>query len=174
MEKQKIVVGGGCFWCLEACFRYITEMDEVTPGYMGGTLENPTYEQVCSGTTGHAEVVQVTFDPARISLEAVLTIFWSAHDPTQLNRQGNDIGTQYRSVVFYANKEQKESVEQHIDFLEENEAYPEMIVTELTPVQTFYPAEIEHHNYFEKHPEKAYCQHVIAPKVNRIKRIFGE
>jgi len=166
--------GAGCFWCIEACFLGINGITSVKPGYAGGHTQNPTYEQVCTGTTGHAEVAQITYDPAVISYEKLLEMFWFAHDPTQLNRQGNDIGTQYRSVVFYHNEEQRMLAEKYKQRLEESKLYPNSIVTLIEPINNYFEAEAYHHNYFELNPQNQYCQMVVKPKVEKFKKVFAQ
>lgn len=164
--------GAGCFWCIEACFLGVTGIVDVTPGYMGGQTTNPTYEEICTGTTGHAEVAQVTFDPNVIPYEQLLKLFWFVHDPTQLNRQGNDIGTQYRSVIFYHNDEQREIAENQKHALDNAGMYPKPIVTQIAPVEKFYEAEEYHKNYMERNPENPYCQFVVRPKLEKFNAIF--
>ena len=176
-NKKETVVetayfGGGCFWCIEAIFRKIKGVTEATPGYAGGNKENPTYEEVSSGKTGHAEVVKVEFDPTIVSFEELLTVFFYSHNPGTLNQQGSDIGKQYRSVVFYANKKQKTVAEKFVARLRDEKAYDKPIVTEIRPLEAFYKAENYHQKYFEKNPDKAYCQIVIAPKIEKIKKTF--
>ena len=170
--KEVATLGGGCFWCTEAVFNELKGVEQVEPGYSGGSLPNPTYEQVCSGTTGHAEVVQVTFDPKVISYKDILDVFFAIHDPTTLNRQGNDVGTQYRSVIFYHNEEQKVTAEKIIEELTEAKTWDAPIVTQVEPFKVFYQAEEYHKNYFKRHPEQAYCQVVIAPKVAKFRKLF--
>jgi peptide-methionine (S)-S-oxide reductase len=169
---QIATFGGGCFWCTEAIFKQVKGVEKVIPGYSGGHVPNPTYEQVCSGTTNHAEVVQITFDPQIISYQTLVEIFMATHDPTSLNRQGNDIGTQYRSVIFYHNEEQKKIAQKVIQTLEAKKLYEKPIVTALEPFRAFYPAEEYHHNYFERNPNQPYCQFVIAPKVAKFREKF--
>lgn len=164
--------GAGCFWCIEACFLGVTGIVVVTPGYMGGQTTNPTYEEICTGTTGHAEVAQVTFDPNVIPYDQLLKLFWFVHDPTQLNRQGNDIGTQYRSVIFYHNDDQKEIAENQKHVLDDAGMYPKPIVTQIVPVETFYEAEEYHKNYMERNPENPYCQFVVRPKLEKFNALF--
>jgi len=163
-------LGGGCFWCTEAVFSLVRGVEKVESGYSGGTIEYPTYEQVSTGTTGHAEVVQISFNPEVISFREILEIFFSSHDPTTLNRQGNDVGTQYRSVVFYHNDQQKKEAEQTIKELTESKTYEAPIVTKVEPFKEFYKAEEYHQNYFKRHPEKAYCQLVIEPKIEKLQK----
>jgi methionine-S-sulfoxide reductase len=164
-NTESIILGGGCFWCLEAAFLAVPGVVEVVSGYTGGVTANPTYEDICKGNTGHAEVVQVTFDTSVISLEEILAIFWKLHDPTSLNKQGNDVGTQYRSSIFYTSNEQRDAIQIQIAFLEEHHIYSKPIVTQVEQLITFYPAEEYHQNYFEKNPHQGYCQFVIAPKL---------
>jgi peptide-methionine (S)-S-oxide reductase len=165
-------LGGGCFWCTEAVFTDLQGVLSVEPGYAGGTVPRPTYEAVCTGTTGHAEVIQVTFDPRVLSFHDLLTVFFTVHDPTTRNRQGNDVGTQYRSVVFYRNAVQKATAEAVVRELEAEHLYRKPFVTEVVPFDAFYPAEEYHRNYFARNPERAYCQLVIAPKVAKFRSKF--
>ena len=160
---ESIVLGGGCFWCVEGAIKGLRGVIDVIPGYSGGHVENPTYEQVCGKRTGHAEVVKVTFDPSSIDRIAILEVFFTCHDPTQLNRQGNDIGPQYRSAVFYSNEGQREDTIQVIETLAD--AFDEDIVTEVSPLENFYNAESYHHDYFENNPSNPYCMMVVAPKI---------
>jgi peptide-methionine (S)-S-oxide reductase len=170
--REVATLGGGCFWCTEAVFSRLKGVEKVVPGYSGGSMQNPTYEQVSTGTTGHAEVAQITFDPNMISFKEMVEIFFATHDPTTLNRQGPDVGTQYRSVIFYHTEEQRETAEKVIEKLKEAETYSAPIVTQVEPFKTFYEAEDYHKDYFKKHPEKAYCQLVIAPKIDKLKKLF--
>jgi peptide-methionine (S)-S-oxide reductase len=172
-DLQKATFGAGCFWCTEAVFLSVKGVKKVESGYSGGKVKNPTYEAVCTGLTGHAEVTQITFDPAVVSYESMLEIFWNTHDPTTLNRQGADHGTQYRSVVFYHNDEQKKIAEQYKQQLEASHVYKNPIVTEISPLTTFYVAEDYHQNYFALNPEQQYCQYVIRPKVEKFKKQFS-
>jgi peptide-methionine (S)-S-oxide reductase len=158
----------GCFWCSEAVFKRIKGVKSVISGYSGGTTKNPTYDQVCSGETGHTESIQIEFDPSVISFEKLLDIFWHTHDPTTLNRQGNDVGTQYRSVIFYHNQNQKEIAEKSKNELEKSSVYKNPIVTEINRFNTFYPAEDYHADYYDKHPEMPYCSYVIEPKIHKL------
>jgi peptide-methionine (S)-S-oxide reductase len=160
---EKAILGGGCFWCLEAVYQNVKGVSRVVSGYTGGARPHPTYEQICSGATGHAEVVEVTFDSEIISFDELLEIFWTIHDPTTLNRQGADTGTQYRSVIFYLNEEQKEEAYASIEHFSPFFSSP--IVTEVTELETFFPAEEYHQNYFINNPHQGYCQAVVAPKV---------
>jgi len=160
---EQIVLGGGCFWCVEGAMLGLRGVSEVVPGYSGGHIDNPTYEQVCGKRTGHAEVVRVTFDPEIISQRILLEVFFTVHDPTQLNRQGNDIGPQYRSCVFYSDEEQRMDVEHVMEYVQQN--YVDDIVTELSPLGDFWVAENYHHNYFAQNPRNPYCQAVVSPKI---------
>ena len=171
---QEATFGAGCFWCVEACFKDMEGVIDVYPGYAGGFMENPSYEAVCSGSTGHAEVARVIFDDSKVSFDELLEVFWFVHDPTQLNRQGNDIGTQYRSVVFYHSDFQKERVKFFIQKLTEENVWENPIVTECLPLTNFYRAENYHHNYFELNPQNPYCQAVVRPKVEKFKKVFSE
>jgi peptide-methionine (S)-S-oxide reductase len=172
--KDVITLGGGCFWCTEAVFDELKGVESVESGYSGGTVPNPSYERVCTGTTGHAEVVQVTFDPKIISLADVLRIFFTVHDPTTLNRQGADVGTQYRSVIFYRNEEQKRVAEQVIKEIEAEKIWNAPIVTQVVPFKAFYMAEDYHQEYFRKNPNQGYCRVVIAPKVTKFRNHYRE
>lgn len=171
---EKATFGSGCFWCSEAIFRRLKGVIEVKSGYSGGAKENPTYEEVCTGITGHAEVVQVAFDPAQISYQELLEVFWKTHDPTTLNRQGNDVGTQYRSVVFYHSEDQKLLAEAFKAKLEEAKIWPDPIVTEISKLISFFPAEAYHDDYFSRNGNQPYCAFVVAPKVEKFKKIFAE
>ncbi len=167
-------LGGGCFWCLEAVFDEVRGVESVTSGYAGGTVPNPSYRLVCTGTTGHAEVVQITFDPAVISYRDILDIYFSIHDPTTLNRQGADVGTQYRSVVFYHNDEQKRIVTDVIKELAASGTYDDPIVTQVVPFEVFYEAEDYHQEYFQNNPNQPYCRVVISPKVAKFQKHFAD
>ncbi|GAA4098616.1 peptide-methionine (S)-S-oxide reductase MsrA [Mucilaginibacter panaciglaebae] len=171
---QKITFGSGCFWCTEAIFQTVRGVSAVTSGYMGGQTKNPTYEQICSGTTGHAEVVEVEYDAGQVSLDEILLIFFKTHDPTSLNRQGNDVGTQYRSVIFYHTQEQKEKAGAMIKRLTDEQVFDKPIVTELSPVSEFYKAENYHQNYFVDNSTKPYCAFVIQPKLNKFAKEFTD
>jgi peptide-methionine (S)-S-oxide reductase len=171
---EMATLGGGCFWCIEAAFNEIRGVVNVESGYAGGELASPTYEQVCTGTTGHAEVVQVTFDPSVISFREILEIFFTAHDPTTLNRQGADVGSQYRSFIFYHNEKQKEVAEQVIAELNASKIWGNPIVTQVKPFKNFYKAEDYHRKYFDRHPEAAYCRVVIAPKIAKLRKKYRE
>lgn len=171
-KTDSIVLGGGCFWCLEAIFQRVKGIVSVTNGYAGGTVENPSYEAVCSGETGHAEVIKLEFDPAIISLQTILQIFWTLHDPTTRNRQGNDVGTQYRSAIFYHNKSEKQEIEESKQSAQK--LWDNPIVTEIRVLEAFYLAEEHHQDYFNNHPEQAYCQIVINPKIAKLKQRFSD
>jgi peptide-methionine (S)-S-oxide reductase len=164
----------GCFWCIEAVFQQLDGVLSVTPGYTGGTVPHPTYEAVCTGSTGHAEAARVIFDPKKIGYEKLLEVFWTAHDPTTLNRQGNDVGTQYRSAIFYHNEGQKALAEKYKTKLEASHAFDAPIVTEIVPLTIFYQAEGYHENYYNENPNKPYCMFVIAPKVEKIRKVFKD
>lgn len=171
-DLQTITLGGGCFWCLDAVFRELRGVERVVSGYAGGRVPNPTYREVCSGRTGHAEVVQVVFDPNVIALEDLLRIFFTIHDPTTLNRQGYDVGTQYRSAVYYHDDDQRARAEAVMREFTESQVWPAPIVTEVAPLDEFYPAEDYHQDYFRKNPEQQYCQAVVAPKVGKLRKHF--
>jgi peptide-methionine (S)-S-oxide reductase len=171
-KLETAIVGGGCFWCVEGCFLIVPGVTKVVSGYAGGTIDNPTYEQVCTGTTGHAEVAQITFDPAKTSYAKIMQAFWQAHDPTQLNRQGNDTGTQYRSVIFYENEEQKKIAEQ--SKAEAQKEFSKPIVTEIAPLKKFYAAENYHQDYLKNNPGNPYCQFVARPKVEKFKKALAK
>ncbi len=171
---QKITLGGGCFWCTEAIFKELKGVINVVPGYSGGTVENPSYREVCTGSTGHAEVVQITFNPDEISVAEILEIFFMTHDPTTLNRQGPDSGTQYRSVIFYHTEEQRKASENIKKQLDAEKIFDMPIVTELTEYKAFYPAEDYHHNYFEQNREQPYCKFVVNPKIQKFKKIYKD
>lgn len=172
--KEVATLAGGCFWCLEAVFDDLQGVEGVVSGYSGGTVPNPTYKHVCDGTTGHAEVVQVTFDPAVISYQDLLKVFFTIHDPTTLNRQGADVGTQYRSAIFYHTPGQEATVEQVINELNAAKLWGAPIVTEVKPFQAFHPAEDYHQEYFRRNPDQGYCQIVIAPKVAKFRKRYLE
>jgi len=172
--KETITVGGGCFWCTEAVFEELKGVEKVESGYSGGAAPNPTYQQVCTGDTGHAEVSQITFDPKVISLKDILEVFFTVHDPTTLNRQGNDEGTQYRSVIFYRNAEQQAVARQVIKEIQGARIWKGHIVTELAPFTAFYKAEDYHQEYFKLHGQQPYCQVVIAPKVKKFREHFRD
>ena len=169
-----LTIGGGCFWCVEAQLQQLNGVLTVTSGYAGGNSKNPTYKEVCTGLTGHAEVIQVTFDNSIISLDEMLSAFWQAHDPTQLNRQGNDVGTQYRSVIFYRNDEQKKIAEDYKKKLNDEKVYDKSVVTEISPLTTFYSGEEYHQNYYNQNASQGYCQFVITPKLDKFKKVFKD
>jgi len=174
-ERQEIAtLAGGCFWCLEAVFKDLRGVEKVESGYAGGSLPNPTYYQVCEGTTGHAEVVQITFDREAVSFKEILQVFFTIHDPTTLNRQGADVGTQYRSAIFYHSPEQKAAAESVIEELNAAEIYDGPIVTEVTPLTEFYKAEDYHQQYYEQNSNQPYCRAVIAPKVAKFRKLYLE
>jgi methionine-S-sulfoxide reductase len=166
--------GGGCFWCVEAVYQQLNGVVSVASGYSGGPRANPSYEQVCSGATGHAEVVQIVYDTTKISFDELLQVFWTVHDPTTLNRQGADVGTQYRSVVFYHNEHQKEFTKSYIEKLNAEHAYDNPVVTEVSPFTVFYKAEDYHQNYYNDNKNQPYCSFVIQPKVEKFKKVFGD
>lgn len=164
--------GNGCFWCTEAIFQQLEGVVSVTSGYSGGQVNNPTYKEVCTGTTGHAEVLQVVYDPAKITFDELLEVFWQTHDPTTLNRQGNDVGPQYRSVIFYHNNEQKEKAGKYKAELDKSGAFNNPIVTEISPFSKFYAAENYHQDYYNQNGAQPYCNIVIRPKVEKFKKVF--
>ncbi len=171
---QTIVFGGGCFWCTEAVFQMLKGVQTVEPGYAGGATPNPTYEAICTGRTGHAEVIKIEYDPREVRLRDLLTVFFATHDPSSRNRQGNDVGTQYRSAVFYTTEEQKAETEKMIREIDASSPEGGPVATEVAPLEKFYPAEDYHKNYFEKNPDRAYCQIVVNPKVEKIQEKFAE
>lgn len=171
---ETAVFGGGCFWCTEAVFKMLRGVSSVEPGYAGGRGENPTYEEVCAGNTGHVECVQVEFDPALVSYETLLTVFFGSHDPTTPNRQGNDVGEQYRSVIFYTSPQQREAAERFIAEINESSRVGEPIVTTVEPLEKFYVAEDYHRDYYARNSSAGYCQLVINPKLEKVKEKFAE
>ncbi len=171
---QQATLAGGCFWCLEAAFQQLKGVTKVTSGYAGGTVPNPTYEAVCTGRTGHAEVVQIEFDQAVVSYRELLEVFFLIHDPTTLNRQGGDVGTQYRSAIFYHSPQQQQEAEAVIAELAAGKVWDDPIVTEVVPLEVFYPAEEYHRDYFRRNPGQAYCRTVIAPKVAKLRKQYFE
>ena len=173
-KTETAVFGGGCFWCTEAIFKRVKGVLAVTPGYAGGSMENPTYQQVCSGLTGHAEVIKVEFDPQAITYRDLLEVFWHAHDPTTLNRQGNDVGTQYRSIILYASDEQKEQAQASLDETQKSGMFRGTIVTHVDELTAFYPAEDYHRDYFANNPNQPYCRAVISPKVKHFLQVQPE
>lgn len=164
----------GCFWCVEAQYQQLKGVEKVESGYIGGSVPNPTYKQVCTGNTGHAEACNIYYDPSIISYDELLAAFWTAHDPTQLNRQGNDVGTQYRSAIFYHNDEQKQKAEDYKRKLNEEKAYNDDVVTEISPYSTFYKAEDYHQNYYNDNPSQGYCVFVVKPKLDKFKKVFKD
>jgi peptide-methionine (S)-S-oxide reductase len=173
-ELEKATLGAGCFWCIEAIYQDVKGVHKVESGYAGGHVADPTYRQVCTGTTGHAEVAQITFDPDVISFEDILTIFWRTHDPTTLNRQGADVGPQYRSAIFYHNEEQKRIAEKSLAETDTSGLWPNPIVTEIAPLDTFYVAEDYHQNYYNDNANQPYCRVVIDPKVRKFRKEFTD
>jgi peptide-methionine (S)-S-oxide reductase len=173
-NKQTAIFGGGCFWCIEAVFNRLRGVKSAESGYMGGHVDKPTYRQVCNGDTGHVEVVRVTFDPSEIQYRDLLEVFFAVHDPTTLNRQGNDVGDQYRSVIYYTSDEQGREAEEMIASLNEAKAFPEPIVTTVEPATTFYVGEGYHQEYYDNNAAQPYCQFVIAPKLKKFEKQFGE
>lgn len=168
---KTILLGGGCFWCTEAIFKRLNGVISVTPGYAGGDTNNPTYEQICRGNTNHAEVIKIEYDENIISLKNILFVFFETHNPTTLNKQGNDTGTQYRSIIFYTDEIQKDIVLKYINKLTQDKKYISQIVTKVEPYTNFYPAESYHKNYFELHPNNPYCEIVISPKIKKLEKI---
>ncbi|MCO4321562.1 peptide-methionine (S)-S-oxide reductase MsrA [Aliidiomarina quisquiliarum] len=174
MSKNKVATfGGGCFWCTEGAFQQLKGVSTVVSGYAGGHVSEPTYEQVCTGTTGHAEVVQISYDENLISYRELLEVLFAIHDPTQLNRQGNDIGTQYRSVIFYHDEEQHAAASAIIAEITADQLFEQPLVTEVVPLNNWYPAELHHENYFARNPEQPYCAAVIAPKLAKFRATFA-
>ena len=169
-SADSVVLGGGCFWCLDASYKLLPGVTHITCGYAGGTTENPSYREVCTDETGHAEVVKVDFDPAKVSLDRVLAYFWQVHDPTQVGGQGHDMGSQYRSIILYSNDAQKAAAEKSRALAQK--AFSEPITTEIAPLRRFWPAEDHHQDYFEKHPDEGYCTFVIRPKVEKLKHLL--
>lgn len=174
VETDTITLGAGCFWCVEAQLQLLQGVVRVVSGYAGGTVKNPSYREVCTGATGHAEVVQVIYNPSVLSTDALLAAFWQSHDPTQLNRQGNDVGTQYRSVIFYHNEAQRELALNYIAKLNNEKVYDKPVVTQVQPITIFYPAEDYHQNYYRLNSEQGYCQYVIQPKLEKFKKVFKD
>ena len=171
---EKATFGAGCFWCVEAVFQELKGVESVVSGYTGGQPENPTYKEVCSGTTGHAEVAQITYDPAKITFEELLEVFWQTHDPTTLNRQGADVGTQYRSAIFYHSEAQKALSEKYKQELDQSGAFQDPIVTEINPLGEFYAAEDYHQNYYTLNAAQPYCAFVIKPKMEKFRKVFAD
>lgn len=173
-QREIAVFGGGCFWCTEAVFKMMRGIEKVIPGYAGGSIPHPTYEQVSEGETGHAEVVYLEYDPALVSYNSLLTVFFGSHDPTTLNRQGNDVGAQYRSVIFYTTPEQQQEAVRFIEEMNVSNSAGAPVVTEVVPFDTFYEAEDYHKNYYANHPNAGYCQIVISPKLEKVQRKYAE
>jgi peptide-methionine (S)-S-oxide reductase len=171
-QREVATLAGGCFWCLEAAFQELRGVEQVVSGYAGGHVPNPSYEQVCTGTTGHAEVVQITFDPTVLSFDDVLHVFFTIHDPTTLNRQGGDVGTQYRSAIFYHSAAQQAAAERVMAELTAEQVWDDPLVTELVPLERFYPAEEYHRDYYRRNPAQGYCRAVIAPKVAKVRKLY--
>ncbi len=174
MNLEKATFGAGCFWCVEAIFQQLKGVESVVPGYSGGKVANPTYKEVCSEITGHAEVAQITYNPEVIRFEVLLEVFWKTHDPTTINRQGADVGSQYRSVIFYHNKRQKNIAETYKARLNEEKAYDDPVVTEISKFEEFYEAENYHQDYFKNNPNQGYCRMMIQPKVEKFKKAFKD
>ena len=173
-KLETATFGSGCFWCTEAIFERVKGVTSVVSGYTGGKVDNPSYEEVCTGKTGHAEVIQIKFDSAVVSYDELLEIFWKTHDPTTLNRQGADVGTQYRSVIFYHNDEQKEKAESYKTELNKAKIWEDPIVTEISPLKNFYSAEKYHQDYYEQNPNQGYCSFVITPKIEKFEKVFKD
>ncbi len=171
---EKATLAGGCFWCTEAVFKRLKGVASVASGYSGGTIENPSYDEVCSGKSGHAEAIQITFDPAIISFDKILDVFWRVHNPTTMNMQGNDVGTQYRSVIFYHSEEQKRIAQASVEQIEKQKLYKDPVVTEIVSFTNFYPAEPHHQNYYDRNTDYPYCQFVIDPKIQKLYKDFKE
>jgi peptide-methionine (S)-S-oxide reductase len=173
-NTEKIVLAGGCFWCIEAVFQRLEGVQSVVAGYTGGAIKNPAYREICNGNTGHAEAIEISFDPMVISIDTLFEVFFATHDPTTLNRQGNDVGTQYRSAIFYSNEKQKEKGKAFIKLLSENNVFPDPIVTQLEPLDVFYKAGEDHQNYYNNNSQQSYCQFIIVPKIEKIKKFYSE
>jgi peptide-methionine (S)-S-oxide reductase len=173
MNKEVAVFGGGCFWCTEAVFKMLRGVISVAPGYAGGTVKNPTYEQICNGNTGHAEVIKIEYDPAQVDYKDLLTVFFGSHDPSTVNRQGNDVGTEYRSIILYTNETQKSVAEDFIRDLNASNKEGKPIVTEVKPLDAFYEAESYHHDYYGQNKEQMYCQVIINPKLEKVQKQFA-
>jgi peptide-methionine (S)-S-oxide reductase len=173
-NSETATFGAGCFWCVEAQFQMLDGVESVVSGFSGGTVKNPSYKEVCNGTTGHAEVCQIVYDKSKLSYADMLEAFWKSHDPTQLNRQGNDMGTQYRSVIFYHNEEQKRLAEEYKKKLNESGAYNDPVVTEISPYTVFYKADDYHQNYFNENGDVPYCRFVVQPKVDKFRKVFAD
>ena len=173
-NKEVAILGAGCFWCVEAVFEELQGVESVESGYTGGTVDDPTYKQICTGNTGHAEVARITFNPEVLTFKEVLEVFWKTHDPTTLNRQGADVGTQYRSAVFYLSESQKEEAEHYKQRLNESGAYSAPVITEITKAGKYYPAENYHQDYFLQNPDQGYCRYVIQPKLEKFRAAFAD
>ncbi|WP_423914195.1 peptide-methionine (S)-S-oxide reductase MsrA [Flavobacterium sp.] len=173
-EIEVAILAGGCFWCTEAVFLELKGVQKVAPGYIGGKSPNPTYKEICTGQTGHAEAIQIVFNPNEISFATLMEVFFVTHDPTTLNRQGNDVGTQYRSEIFYTNESQKEIAGDFIKLLTEEEVFPSPIVTKISEATTFYVAEDYHHNYYNGNKEQGYCSFIITPKIQKLHKVFKD
>ncbi len=174
MKKEVAILAGGCFWCTEAVFERLKGVEKVTPGFTGGTIKNPAYREIITGRTGHAEAIEIVFDPETISFEELLYIFFSTHDPTTLNRQQYDVGTQYRSAIFYNSEEQKEIAVKVINKLEKDKVFNDPVVTEITQAPPFYEAEPEHKEYYSRNPEQRYCQAIIDPKIKKLREFYSD
>lgn len=173
-KTEVATFAAGCFWCVEAQYQQLDGVEKVESGYIGGHVDNPTYKQVCTGNTGHAEACNIYYDPSKISYDELLAAFWVAHDPTTLNRQGNDVGTQYRSAIFYHNDEQKQKAEDYKKKLNVEKAFNSPVITEISPYTKFYKAEDYHQNYYNENPEQGYCQFVVKPKMDKFKKVFAD
>lgn len=173
-QYEQATFGNGCFWCTEAVFQLVDGVKSAVSGYSGGHVKNPSYKAVCDGTTGHAEVIQITYDASKVSFKELLEVFFLTHDPTTLNRQGNDVGTQYRSAIFYHNEQQKKEAEAYIQLLSDDEVYGDPIVTEVTSFEKFYPAENYHQEYYDRNSSQPYCAYVVRPKIEKYKKYLEE
>ena len=171
-NTEIIFFASGCFWCTEAVFKRVKGVEEIVPGYIGGSIKNPAYREVCTGRTGHAECIKIEYDSSIIKLETLLAVNFSTHDPTTLNRQGHDLGTQYRSGIYYTTDEQEQIIQEYVAYLENEKVFNNSIVTEIKPAETFYTAEIEHHDYYDQNSEQGYCEIVIAPKIAKLRASF--
>lgn len=173
-KLEEVVLAGGCFWCTEAIFKRVEGVVEVIPGYTGGHIKNPAYREVCTGRTGHAEGVMIRFQPDRVGFEELLELFFATHDPTTLNRQGNDVGTQYRSGIFYSTQKQEELAREYIRLLEHDRVFNDPVVTEISPLESFYPAEENHKDYYDRNKDQPYCTFIIEPKIKKLQKHFSE
>jgi len=171
-NTEIIFFASGCFWCTEAVFKRVKGVEEIVPGYIGGSIKNPAYREVCTGRTGHAECIKIEYDPSIIKLETLLAVNFSTHDPTTPNRQGHDVGTQYRSGIYYTTDEQEQIIQEYVAYLENEEVFDNSIVTEIKPADSFYTAETEHHDYYDQNSEQGYCEIVIAPKIAKLRASF--